>query len=128
MDMRVKIAKFFTMIVALQLLNMSIYNSEFELNLRDNTTSATFDETDSFIEFFSENILHHKNQDADYSNAHSKSQLHKHIQVKVFPPDAITIKIERPQAIVKQFSDFIINYNFLFYKEINPPPPKQALA
>ncbi len=125
MKSRLYIARFFAIIVAIQVLNMSIYNGDFVSIISAGTSSSGMDETDSFVEFIIENI-EHKNIDTDTEthNNSKESHTHKDFQVKYFIPTVSVIHIHRPLNCSELTNEFIISYNYLFCKEINPPPPK----
>lgn len=124
---RIIIAKFFMAIVALQLLNMSIYTGEFE-NTPNATAKDCVEETETLVEFIVEKV-ENKNLDADTQNDDNKeAHPYKDFQVKLFPPTILAIKIAAPLNTHKLTHGFVIHYDYLFYKEINPPPPKVVTA
>lgn len=126
MKLRVTIAKIFIVIVAIQILNMSIYNGEFATIAIANSNSSIMDETDSFVEFIVESIKH-KNIDTDSNHSSKESRNHKDFQLKLFAPQVAFIKIQRPINSSELTNEFIIGYNYLFCKQINPPPPKSIV-
>ncbi|WP_153799884.1 hypothetical protein [Foetidibacter luteolus] len=122
MNIRLIISKIFTVIVALQILNLSIYNSEFEPLPVTNTTTTGFDETDSFVELIAENVAE-KNLDKNGGEDKNKqSQVNKDFQVKFFPPDETGSLLLQPVSDVEQNNHPAINYSYLFYKKFNRPP------
>ena len=126
MTIRHKLAYFFTYLVAFQLLNLSIYNGEFESLQIPSHHSVNVDETDSFVEFFSENILQLKKvqTEAAQKNGSKQNHLHKSFQTKLYWfSSAIQytkpLNIDNPENIA-----FTEDYTYLFSREITPPPPK----
>lgn len=126
MTIRHKLAYFFTYLVAFQLLNLSIYNGEFESIQIATHHSTSVDETDSFVEFISENILQLKKvqTEAAQKNGSKQNHLHKSFQTKLYwfssvIHDTQPIHIDKPENIV-----LAEDYTYLFSKEITPPPPK----
>jgi len=126
MKARIRLARFFTYIVAFQLLNLSIYNAEFEIPQASKSLANTVDETDSFIEFIAENIFHIKDiqTKSAHKNSSKQSHLHKSFQAKLFWCTSDIYTFNAPKIVVHSPISLSINYSYLFYKEINPPPPK----
>lgn len=123
MNVKIAFAKFITLIVALQILNVSIYAQDFDA-LQQNNTFIYSNEINSVAEFVGEIILKHNNAFPEYpDDGHKDMQFSKHIDLSVF-------SFNHFKAITKvdDYTEYLfpdkIDYNFLFFKEINPPPPK----
>ena len=77
-------------------------------------------------EFVAEVVMGNKDAFPEFQkeSSSSKSQIIKHLSVKLFQQDDFTL---RTQYFTKSAS-FIVplteEYQFRFFKEINPPPPK----
>ena len=123
MSPRLIIAKIFSLIVAVQILNMSIYTCEFEEINQTQTTSQGIDETDSFVELIAENVIAHENIDKNTGNNSGKeTHYFKDVQLKLYPPADAGILLKSPVAKTEFYSSYILSYSFLFFKEFNPPP------
>lgn len=130
MDMailKLHIARFVAFVVALQILNMSIYTQDFQPLVQHHQTIGDINEINSFVEYVAEVVLDYKNALPEYQHhytSHKELQLHKHISVKLInldhdPIDRLVLDDHRHfRPSLKE------SYDFLYYKEINPPPPK----
>ncbi|MGN6214683.1 hypothetical protein [Parafilimonas sp.] len=123
MKLRIAFAKCITLIVALQILNISIYAQDINW-LQQKQTLSYHNEINTIAEYIGEVILKHHNQFPEYPNdGHKDFQFSKHIDLKDF-----SLQPFKPKAAMPLNKDFIfpykIDYSFLFFKEINPPPPK----
>lgn len=108
-----------TLVVALQLLNLSIYAQDFR-PLNTSSTSET-NITETIVEYVVEVILGHKNAIPEQSQHHL---FHKKIAFKaidffmkyqIAPPTENHLVTNTP---------LLNNYDYLYFQEINPPPPK----
>lgn len=113
-------------VVALQMLNLSIFTHDFQpLHIKQKPVIGEFNEINSVVEYFAEIVLEHNNAFPEFKKEGNKDlQPSKHIAIKlIIAKDLPSLKQET--ASVNNYSirkkD---HYNFLFYKEINPPPPK----
>jgi hypothetical protein len=122
--LRLHIARFVTLLVALQILNMGLFVQDFQYNI----SSSICDENviNSVVEYVSEVVLHEKNAMPEYENGdHNKDlQPQKHIAVKIVEIKTPTLVVAPSLKHVKPNAPFTENYYFQFCKEINPPPPK----
>jgi hypothetical protein len=113
-------------VVALQVLNLSIFTHDFHpLHYKQKTVIGEFNEINSVVEYFTEVVLEHSNIFPEFKKEGSKDlQSLKHIDIKLINAEEILpLKQETTSAVdyLIQKSDY---YNFLFYKEIYTPPPK----
>lgn len=119
------IIRFITLVVALQLLNLSIYAQEFTpLPPPCNTTAPEVNIDETIIEYVLENILNHKNAIPEQEDTGSRDlQFHKHVSFKAidFKPYCLPeLPPAKPLAVTMSNE----SYDYLFLREINPPPPK----
>jgi len=115
--------KLLTLLIALQILNMSIDSPNAQLPA--NAPNADdFNYIDTYVEFVAEVILQHENAIPETKNRPQKEwQMQKQLELvcqKIVP---LTIDLTG-NASKKVYSLFTDNYAFQFVKEINPPPPK----
>ena len=117
------IFRFITLIVALQLLNLSIYAQDFKpLLLNQETTETNISET--ITEFISEVILGYTNSFPEQSQHHKDLHFHKHISFKAIAPLAPSVILEITYPISNRRTSLQEHFSSLFNQEINPPPPK----
>jgi hypothetical protein len=125
--LKLHIAKIFAFVVAVQILNLSIYTQDFQPLLQPSNSIGEFNEFNSVVEYVAEVVLDHENALPEYNNtynAHKDLQAHKHVTVKMLDCDLLTtepVAIQDGRTYIHPLKD---DYRFLFYKEINPPPPK----
>ncbi|NCI46236.1 hypothetical protein GWC94_06220 [Sediminibacterium sp. WSJ-3] len=117
------IVKFITLLLALQLLNLSIYGQGFTpIPVRADAPEINISET--VVEFVVEVILKHKNAipEQDQQDGHDL-QFHKHLSFEAidfrpyFLPGLPAVRNNKPVALNP-------SYDYLYLREINPPPPK----
>ncbi len=123
MKLRIAFAKCITLIVALQILNISIYAQDIDFMQPKHTISYN-NEINSVAEYICEVILKHVNAFPEYPNdGHKTMQYLKHIDLNLF-----SFQHFKAQPAIITYSQYLfpnkIDYNFLFFNEINPPPPK----
>lgn len=116
-------AKFITLIVALQVLNVSIYAQDVDAFCQKNVVMYD-NEINTIAEYIGEVILKHTNAFPEYPNdGHKDLQFSKHIDINLF-----SFQHSASQPLTSHKTKYIfpnkIDYDFLFFKEINPPPPK----
>jgi hypothetical protein len=116
-------AKFITLVVALQILNISIYAQDVDAFCQKNVLIYD-NEINTVAEYIGEVILKHANEFPEYPNdGHKDLQFSKHIDINLF-----AFQYFKPQPLTMYQTKYLfpnkIDYNFLFFKEINPPPPK----
>ena len=115
------IARLVTLLVAMQLLNLSIYAQDFKpFSGTDEDTNIT----ESVTEYVIEIVLGHKNAIPEQSQHHKDLHFHKHISFKavtVFPSYHVPGIQQQNAAAAVPLQE---SYSYLYYQEINPPPPK----
>lgn len=121
------IARLLLFTVALQILNLSIYMQDFEPLKTHKHSIGEVNEINSIVEYVAEIVLEHKGALPEYkqqNSDHTALQLHKHAPVKMITFD--DLQPQRVFNVPKQTYLHPISevYNFLFFREINPPPPK----
>ena len=123
--------KFIILIVALQILNLSIYGGEYQeaMVLKNGTTSVMTNQIDCFAEYVTEILLKHTNAFPEHKGDHTKNE-QKTIKMPVqlfthYEPQEEKSEIEIP-AEANKYGHYRNNYDYLYFKEINPPPPKFA--
>lgn len=117
--------RFVTLLLALQLLNLSIYVQDFKpLYLLGETQEININET--IVEYVVEVVLQHKNAIPEQQPDHKDLHLHKHgAFYKVFSTDQFLIagmNAEPTPVRVPHDECFIDRYQ----REIRPQPPQQA--
>ena len=117
------ICRFFTFIIALQILNMSIDVPAAQMPA--STASAEeINYIDTFVEYISEVILKYDNAIPESKDRQQKElQQHKQFEIAFQKITPITISFieERSQNHFLSSSD---KYAYQFIKEIDPPPPR----
>lgn len=118
------IARFFTLLVALQILNMGFFVQDFE-SLPSSSSISDHNVINSVVEYVSEVVLNKINAIPENNNKANKDlQAHKHFSVKMIELQKSFISIPAVINSFKSHSFYIKNYCYQFCKEINPPPPK----
>ena len=112
-------------LVAIQIINLSIDAVEFQ-PIAATIVIEDFNYFNSLTEFVAEVVMGNKDAFPEFQkeSSSSKSQIVKHLSVKLFQQDHFACRT--PYII--QSASFIVplteEYQFRFFKEINPPPPK----
>ncbi len=121
---RLHIARVITFIVAFQIMNFGLFAQDFQ-PLADSSISPELNIINSLYEYVAEVVLDHKDAVPE-NNKHPQKDLqaHKHIQYKL-------ITISKPQTLSdtqlvynNKPTSLVKGYNYLFCKDIYPPPPK----
>jgi hypothetical protein len=118
------ISKFFFYIVAMQIFNLSIY-AQFN-PVQSGHTMGEFNSIDSVAEYVAEVILHHTNAFPEFekNGQHKDQHLHKNFSFQLFNDLNRSLTSQTHVQIIKSTNSLNENYDYLFFKEINPPPPK----
>jgi hypothetical protein len=117
------IGRFFTFLIALQILNMSIDSPSAQLP-RNAANADNFNYIDTYVEFVAEVILKYNNAIPETKNRQQKElQMQKQFELVFQKIEPITISFFEEKA-EKRFLNSSDKYAYLFIKEINPPPPK----
>lgn len=124
MTKRAYISKFFLSVVAVQIFNLSIY-AQFN-SVQSSHTMGDYNSIDSVAEYVAEVILHHANAFPEFEKhgAHKDQHPHKNFSFQLFnelqkPSSSETYA--PPSGSINSTNE---DYRYLFFKEINPPPPK----
>jgi hypothetical protein len=123
MKAKIAFAKFITLVVALQVLNISIYAQDVDAFSQRNVLMYA-NEINTIAEYIGEVILKHNNAFPEYpDDGHKDLQFSRHIDINLF-----SFPQFKSQASPVYQAEYLfpnkIDYDFLFFKEINPPPPK----
>jgi len=111
-----------TLVVALQLLNLSIYAQDFKpLYADDGNCGVNISET--VVEYVVEVLLGHTNAIPEQSQHHKDLHFHKHAAFKAISFQAFHMP-EPEQASAAAAAVLDDPYRYLYFCEINPPPPK----
>ncbi len=113
----------FLFLLALQILNLSTNSIDFQPFHTSNLYE--FNDLNTIVEYVTEIVLKHENAFPESGQqATPKPQVEKHVSFKLFVPDAITILQEKDEPVIRHITPISDSYRYLFFKEINPPPPK----
>jgi hypothetical protein len=123
LNLRYHIARFLTIIVAIQVINVSVYPDLLQWERADHPVTLN-NEMDSIVEYVTEIILGHKDAFPEYAHKHHKDlQQHKHA-ISLYSEEIADNNEPAPfgNDSMKRCSGD--QYAYQFYIEINPPPPK----
>jgi hypothetical protein len=118
--------KCFLLLMALQVLNLGIDAIDFQPLPSATAGIEDFNYINSMAEYVSEIVLGHKDAFPEFQkeSSSSQSQFTKHFSITLY-------QLYTDMVIIKTFDNnhthntrLIDSYNYLFFKEINPPPPK----
>ncbi len=117
--------KCFLLLMALQILNLGIDAIDFQPIASANTI-GDFNYINSMTEYFAEVVMGNKDAFPEYErgSASSKPQIIKHFSLQLYQP--VSLSITGESVSYKAPVPLLLNekYKYLFFKEINPPPPK----
>lgn len=117
--------------LALQILNLSIYNTNFYSNNIFRTNKAQLKDInpiDSFAELMVEDVAGYQNAFPEPAHKDNKQsgELKQNISFQLFHqnhfPKIQEKTVSHDQASDDELSAFCNHYSFLFWKEINHPP------
>ena len=117
--------------MALQVLNMSFDSIEFHPLITANINDiGDFNDINSAAEYISEIVLGHKDAFPEFnSESDSKqSQSFKHIDLKKNLQEPWSLEVQSFTEPIEYKFPLSDSRKFLFYKEINPPPPKHIVS
>lgn len=121
---KIYIIRFITLIVALQLLNLSIYAQDFKpMASDDGTCGVNISET--VVEYVVEVVLGHKDAIPEQTQHDKDLHFHKHVSFKAINLGAFRLPEITPLASLRAIP-LEMTYDYMFNQEINPPPPKAA--
>ncbi len=116
------IARCITLLVALQLLNLSIYAQDFKPIYNEAGSDET-NITETVVEYIVEVVLGHTNAIPEQGQHHKDLHFHKHISFKAINftrPDMLSASqlnmAKLPVLLHESFED-------CYFQEINPQPP-----
>lgn len=130
---RTYLTRFVVLVVAFQVLNMSVHGGDFGRNymLQDVKSIGSYNQIDCFGEYMCEVVL-----ELDIKYLFPDNELHNHGKGHIAIFKSIDIKQPTlPFRIVAPHENYIpvvhymplrITYDYLFSQEITPPPPKRA--
>ncbi len=114
------IARCITLLVAMQLLNLSIYAQDFRPIFNECGSDET-NITETVVEYVVEVVLGHTNAIPEQTQHHC---FHKHLSLKaisVFGRYSVPKPQQHRLALTVPLQE---PYDYLYLQEINPPPPK----
>lgn len=122
--LRLHIARFITVLVAMQILNMGLFAQDFQ-SLSVSSINPELNIINSVDEYVAEVVLHHKDAVPENNkHPHKDIQTHKHVVFKLisFPKPQCCSATQlvfnnKPTAIIPV-------YQYQYYNDITPPPPK----
>ena len=118
------ITRLITLIVAVQIINLGLFVQDFQ-PLVVSSAGPEINIINTIDEYIAEIVLHHKDAVPE-NNKHPQKDLqaHKHISFKLIS----TPKPQRTSAAQLVYyskpTSLIASYNYLFCRDIHPPPPK----
>jgi len=122
---RTYLQRFVLLVVAAQILNLSVYGRNNEIDITSNTIGE-LNQIDSLVEYVSEIILDYKN--AFPENGSHNHQSHTSHQLKHAGFNLIAFRKNTEITYYRSASSVPIlskeEYKYLFAREIIPPPPK----
>jgi hypothetical protein len=117
------ISRVITLIVALQLLNLSIYAQDFSpIFSNQGNTETNISET--VVEFVIEVILGHTGAIPEQSQHHKDLHFHKHVSYKAVSFEKTVLLSDTQINIAKLPITLQESFKDLYQQEINPQPPK----
>jgi hypothetical protein len=112
--------------MAIQILNMSLDSMQFTAITKSNEVGM-FNELNTVVEYVAEIVLGHSNAFPEYNNSKNSSKdypLQKQVDQKIFPFETYAVVQPTTTSLPDFFIPLTERYTSVFYKEINPPPPK----
>ena len=117
------IIRVITLIVALQLLNLSIYAQDFT-PIYNNQGNTETNISETIVEFVVEVVLGHTGAIPEQSQHHKDLHFHKHASFKAISIQKPVILSESQISISKLPYPIQESFQDLYQQEINPQPPK----
>jgi hypothetical protein len=117
------IIRVITLIVALQLLNLSIYAQDFN-PLYNSQGNAETNISETFVEFIIEVVLGHTGAIPEQSQHHKDLHFHKHVSYKAISFEKSVLLSDSQINIAKLPIPIQESFEDLYQQEINPQPPK----
>jgi hypothetical protein len=117
------IIRVISLIVALQLLNLSIYAQDFTpIYINQGNTETNISET--VVEFVIEVVLGHTGAIPEQSQHHKDLHFHKHVSYKAIGFEKTVLLSDTQINIAKLPIPLQESFEDLYQQEINPQPPK----
>lgn len=117
------IGRFFILVIALQILNMSIDAPAAQMNVA-NGESDSFNYIDTFVEYIAEVVLKYDNAIPENQNReHKELQYNKYTEYIVQRYES-AVNFMWTENLVNRPRHLSDEYAYQFVNEINPPPPK----
>ena len=117
------ITRFITLVVALQLLNLSIYAQDFR-PIYNETGSDEINITETIGEYVVEVVLGHTNAIPEQSQHHKDLHFHKHMSFKAISFNRDMYLSASQLHVAKMPIPLHETFENLYMQEINPQPPK----
>lgn len=112
-------------LIAFQILNMSI---DIPTAQQQTAAEKDYNYIDTYAEYVAEVVLKIENAVPESKHHHQRQfQLHKHLQI-------ICQQLQVPKTVVPSsnlatcYADYSNSFVLQYIREINPPPPKEAVA
>jgi hypothetical protein len=117
------IIRVITLIVALQLLNLSIYAQDFT-PIYNNQGNTETNISETIVEFVIEVVLGHTGAIPEQSQHHKDLHFHKHVSYKAISFVKTVLLSNSQINIAKLPIPIEESFKDLYQQEINPQPPK----
>lgn len=117
------IIRVITLIVALQLLNLSIYAQDFT-PIYNNQGNTETNISETVVEFVIEVVLGHTGAIPEQSQHHKDLHFHKHVSYKAIGFEKTVLLSDTQINIAKLPIPLQESFEDLYQQEINPQPPK----
>jgi hypothetical protein len=117
------IIRFVTLVVALQLLNLSIYAQDFKPIYNEAGSDET-NITETVVEYVVEIVLGHTNAIPEQSQHHKDLHFHKHMSFKAISFNRDMFLSASQLYVAKMPIPLHETFDDLYMQEINPQPPK----
>lgn len=127
-NLRNYIARFFTLLVALQVLNMGLFVQDFE-TFQSHAVLNDENIINNLFEYVSEVVLDQVNAMPEYGNSEANKDLQafKYSSIKLAEVKSVQMITWLGKPIERSYLPYNRFYNSDFIKEINPPPPKSLV-
>jgi len=119
------IARLAILIAALQVLNIGLFVQDFQQLPSSSSSISENNIINSVFEYVSEVVFENVNAVPEHNNNADKNfQTNKHFTIKMVQLKQYKLTINSFAFISKQNFPLTDTYSYLFFNEINPPPPK----
>lgn len=121
------IIRVLTLILAIQLLNLSIYAQDFH-PIMESATNKETNISETIVEYVIEVVLGHKDAIPEQNQHHKDLHFHKHINFKSINFDKAQLLSDSQIHIASLPIILQESFEDLYQQEINPQPPKLKLV